>query len=270
MKLHCLTVTACLCVCALRGQAQTLTARPDTTQPTTVHYHFSQLKLNPDVSYHAPRLRMSVAAGMVAYGFAALTAHPLKELNRSTKAEIQEHADYTTTIDNHLQWAPAVAVYALNAVGIKGAHNFRDRSIIYGISCAIMAGSTRFLKTTTHEQRPDGSNYLSFPSGHTATAFAAAEFMRMEYKDVSPWYGFAGYAAAATTGALRMYNNRHWFSDVVAGAGIGILSTQAAYVLYPHVNRLLHPHAARNRMLMLPYYDPTWRTTGLSLVIAKN
>jgi membrane-associated phospholipid phosphatase len=105
--------------------------------------------------------------------------------------------------------------------------------------------STHLLKRATGVTRPDGTNALSFPSGHTATAFASAEFMRMEYKDVSPWYGIAGYAAAATTGYLRMYNNRHWLGDVLAGAGIGILSTQAAYFLYPKITSLLRKKTHR-------------------------
>ena len=63
--------------------------------------------------------------------------------------------------------------------------------------------------------------------------------MRQEYKDVSPWYGIAGYVAATTTGALRMFNNKHWFRDVVAGAGFGILSTQVAYVLAPVIIKKL-------------------------------
>ena len=85
------------------------------------------------------------------------------------------------------------------------------------------------VKKLTRQLRPDGSGYTSFPSGHTAEAFASAEFMRQEYKDVSPWYGIAGYAVATTTGILRLYNNKHWVRDVVAGAGFGILSTKLAY-----------------------------------------
>ena len=71
------------------------------------------------------------------------------------------------------------------------------------------------------------------------TAFAAAEFMRQEYKDVSPLYGIAGYGAATITGILRLYNNKHWVSDVVAGAGFGILSTRLAYWIYPVIKRKL-------------------------------
>jgi membrane-associated phospholipid phosphatase len=54
-----------------------------------------------------------------------------------------------------------------------------------------------------------------------------------EYKDVSIWYGISGYVVATGTGFFRMYNDRHWLTDVAAGAGIGILCTKTAYWLYP-------------------------------------
>jgi hypothetical protein len=70
----------------------------------------------------------------------------------------------------------------------------------------------------TRIERPDGSSYN--PSlGHTANAFASAEFLWQEYKDVI-WYGISGYIIASGTGVLRIYNNRHWLTDVAAGAGI--------------------------------------------------
>lgn len=57
--------------------------------------------------------------------------------------------------------------------------------------------------------------------------------MRLEYKAVSPWYGYSAYAAAAATGAIKIMENAHWLSDVLAGAGVGILSTRVAYYVYP-------------------------------------
>ena len=119
------------------------------------------------------------------------------------------------------------------------------------------------LKKITHQFRPDSSKNNSFPSGHTAEAFASAEFLRMEYKDVSTWYGVAGYAMAITTGYLRMYNNKHWFSDVVAGAGVGMISTKPAYWLYPKIQRKLFKDKPMNTMIM-PYYQN--RVGGFSLV----
>ena len=75
------------------------------------------------------------------------------------------------------------------------------------------------------------------PSGHTATAFAGAELLRLEYKEVSPWYGFAGYVVATATGTLRVLNNRHWVSDVVAGAGFGILSARLSYLIFNSIKK---------------------------------
>ena len=92
------------------------------------------------------------------------------------------------------------------------------------------------IKYTSKVQRPDGSSYNAFPSGHTATAFMNAEFLYQEYKHISPWYGVVGYSLATSVGALRMLNNRHWLTDVCAGAGIGILSTKMAYWVYPLLN----------------------------------
>jgi len=72
-------------------------------------------------------------------------------------------------------------------------------------------------------------------------AFAGAEFLAQEYSDKSPVYTIIGYGFAVTTGVFRMYNRDHWFSDVVAGAGFGILSTKAAYLIYPYLrNALTH------------------------------
>jgi membrane-associated phospholipid phosphatase len=157
----------------------------------------------------------------------------------NVKTEVRKKdPDFHTPFDNYLQYAPGLSVYALNAMGIKGKHNFKDRTLTYLLSSLISGVTVQSIKAVTKVRRPDGIGSNAFPSGHTATAFAGAEFLRQEYKDVSPWYGFAGYTAATATGILRMYNNKHWLRDVVAGAGFGILSTQIAYWLEPKVVKL--------------------------------
>lgn len=172
----------------------------------------------------------------IGYGFIALHPGNLQALNLSTKNEIREdHPFFHTHIDNYLQFSPAVAVIGLNLAGVHGKHSFKDELILYGISSIIMIGAVRSLKPLTHELRPDGSAYNSFPSGHTATAFAAAEWLRMEYGHKSPWIGISGYVVATSVGVLRVYNNRHWVSDVIAGAAIGFLSTRIAYAVYPWI-----------------------------------
>lgn len=84
----------------------------------------------------------------------------------------------------------------LNAFGVQGKNNLRERSLILATSYLIMSGTIFGLKSWTKIERPDGTSKNSFPSGHTATAFAGAEFLWQEYKDKSIWYGITGYAVA--------------------------------------------------------------------------
>lgn len=98
-------------------------------------------------------------------------------------------------------------------------------------SAALVTLSTRIIKPLAHEQRPDGSNYQSFPSGHTATAFMTATMLTKEYGHLSPWVGYGAYTVATATGVMRMMNNKHWMSDILAGAGFGIVGTEFGYWL---------------------------------------
>lgn len=140
--------------------------------------------------------------------------------------------DFKTSVDNYLMHAPIAIVYGLNIAGIKGKHDFKNRTLLLVKSEAIMLVLTYSFKSITNVRRPDDTDVESFPSGHTAQAFATATFMAKEYKDESVWYAVGAYGIATTVGAMRILNNRHWVSDVLAGAGIGILSTNLAYLTH--------------------------------------
>jgi hypothetical protein len=181
-----------------------------------------------------------IPSAMIAYGAFTLTNKDLKRVNLAVKNKLWEDRNdgngKRLHIDNFTLVAPALAVYGLSIAGVKGKNNLVDASIIYGMSHLIgQVLIVSNVKKLTSTMRPDSSNRLSFPSGHTAQAFISAEFLRREYKDVSPWIGVAGYAVAVGTGFLRMYNNKHWLNDVIAGAGVGILSTHISYWLYPKI-----------------------------------
>ncbi|WP_264529175.1 phosphatase PAP2 family protein [Flavobacterium sp. N502540] len=194
---------------------------------------------------------------LIGYGVIGLESDQLLSFNSQIKNEVTEDIDKKITIDDFSQYAPAASVYALNAFGVKGKNNIRDRSVIFVTSYVIMASTVLGLKSITHEERPDGSSKNSFPSGHTATAFAGAEFLWQEYKDKSIWYGIAGYAVATGTGLFRIYNNRHWLTDVAAGAGIGILSTKIAYWLNPYITKKLFKSSSENKStsMVMPFYN---------------
>lgn len=200
--------------------------------------------------------QLIIPAVLISYGVIGLGSDFLKSVNTEIREEVNENIDSKFTIDDFTLYLPAASIYGLSALGVKGKNNYRDKSIILATSTLIMGITVGTLKKTTKVERPDASSFDSFPSGHTAVAFMGAELMYQEYKDVSPWYGIAGYAVAAGTGAFRIYNNRHWLTDVVTGAGIGILSAKAAYWLYPAVNGLLSSKKHKNKKsVFVPYYD---------------
>lgn len=181
-----------------------------------------------------------VPSAMIGIGAFAFTSKGLKDLNLAMRERLWESRNdghgRQLHIDDATSVAPAIAVYGLNIAGVKGKNNLLDRSMM--LSMSYLIGHTLIvkpIKKLSKVIRPDSSNYYSFPSGHTAQAFISAEFLRQEYKHLSPWYGIAGYTAAIGTGFLRMYNNKHWFNDVIAGAGVGILSTRISYWLYPKI-----------------------------------
>lgn len=136
---------------------------------------------------------------------------------------------FRNTFDNYLQYAPAVATYGLKISGVKGRNKLPRTLLSHATSLVIMAALVNSIKYTARVERPDVSTRNSFPSGHTAMAFTNATFMHKEYGDVNPIYSVSGYAGATFVALGRSLNNRHWVPDILAGAGIGILSTQLGY-----------------------------------------
>lgn len=77
------------------------------------------------------------------------------------------------------------------------------------------------IKFASHRQRPDGSDYQSFPSGHAAVTFAAAEVIQ---RHLGWKRSVAAYAIASYVAASRLHDNRHYLSDVVFGAAVGSIA----------------------------------------------
>ena len=84
--------------------------------------------------------------------------------------------------------------------------------------------TTLALKYAIDKTRPDGSDNNSFPSGHTSVTFQAASFIHRRYGVA---YGLPAYALATYTGYTRIQADKHYLTDVLAGATIGLLSSYA-------------------------------------------
>ena len=148
------------------------------------------------------------------------------------KKNTQLLSDFKTGIDDYLQFFGPTATVGLKLAGYEGRSDWPRLLASAGLSYAIMAGFVNGIKYTAKEMRPDGSTANSWPSGHTATAFVGASLLHKEYGLTrSPWFSVAGYGMATATGVMRVLNNRHWISDVMSGAGIGILSTELGYAI---------------------------------------
>ncbi|MCX2584738.1 phosphatase PAP2 family protein [Pedobacter sp. MR22-3] len=140
--------------------------------------------------------------------------------------------------DDYLQYGPAITVLSLKLAGVKGKYTFKRTITSYAFSAVIMAALTNTLKYSSRINRPDGTARNSFPSGHTANAFMNATFLHQEYGNRSMMYSIGGYTSAALTATGRQLNNRHWVSDIFAGAAIGILSAEVGNYL---AGRLMKP-----------------------------
>jgi len=141
-------------------------------------------------------------------------------------------------LDSVLKWAPFASIFVFDALGCKMKNSFKRRVMLACLSEGIQAAITESLKKNIHEFRPQPSlSSQSFPSGHTATSFAGAEILRTELKTSHPVLAWSGYTVAVAAAVLRLYDNKHWFSDVTAGAAIGIISTQIAVALFDKLKR---------------------------------
>ena len=115
---------------------------------------------------------------------------------------------------------------------------------------AVSQGLTYALKYTTRRERPDGTGGYSFPSGHASVTFASATVLQrhLGWRASLPVYTVATYVAAS-----RLHENRHFLSDVVFGAGIGIVAGRTV---------TLH---GRNSWAVAPAAVPG----GVEIVVAK-
>jgi hypothetical protein len=205
-----------------------------------------------------------IPAVFIGYGIIGLESGQIKGFNAGISNEVTEDIDEKTSIDDFSQYTPVFSLYALSALGVKSKNNFKDKTIVLVTSYLLMGLTVNAFKQTASVERPDGTSLNSFPSGHTATAFMGAELMMQEFKDESVWYGISGYVVATGTGLFRMYNNRHWLSDVVAGAGIGIVSAKAGYWLFPYVSKIFKSNKnKKSQAIFVPNYNGKQMGFGL-------
>ena len=140
----------------------------------------------------------------------------------------QRHSD---RLDNILRLVPLTTLYTMRVAGVENNYSWQQSVAANVVALGVTYGVTQSLKLVVDEERPDGSDYKSFPSGHAAIAFAGAHSLHKEYGHLSPWVSVAGY---------RIAKDRHHWYDVAAGAAIGLATSELSYQLSKRLFRSDH------------------------------
>ena len=190
---------------------------------------------------------------------------PMRGVNLAIKDGLyQASQGVKLHFDDYVQYVPVALYLTLDFMGLKAKHSFGERLAVGVVTYISVTALSQSIKYIVREPRPDTGTRNSFPSGHTMTAFAGAELVRSEYG----WgAGMGAYALAATVGFMRMYNGRHWFNDVLAGAGFGILSARIGYWMLPLSREIFKIPRKGQAFIATPTYHAHTKSFGMSCAI---
>ena len=176
---------------------------------------------------------------------------------------IQRGLNFNTRAEDFLQFAPIGVLGFADMIGLKTTSNLKKQAKDIALITAANYIVVKTLKIATNETRPNGSKN-SFPSGHTSNAFALAGILRHELKGSHPVLSYSGYLFATTTGAFRVLNNKHWVSDVLVGAGVGMLVTDMFYKIQGN-----HTATHKKEKKVSSIFVPTFKekTVGISGIL---
>lgn len=159
------------------------------------------------------------------------TKYGLQKLARSFVADT-----FRTHVDDYIHYAPILMMYTADLFKVPAKNTVWNQTKYLIISEAITSGIVWSLKIGLGIQRPNNGTYNAYPSGHTSQAFVQSQVLYNEFRETAPLLAASGHLFSIATGALRVLNNRHWVPDVLLGAGIGILVTNAVYYFEPLKN----------------------------------
>jgi hypothetical protein len=194
-------------------------SKPPTPPHTGVRALLDGLRLDVKNLPSKPNLYIGLTGGAL-----ALAVHPI---DQDVNAKLRSYIDAVDDIfaagkyygGTPVQIALSVGTYAFGRVfdEPKVSHLGMDLLRAQLISELLVQP----LKFATHRQRPDASNFQSFPSGHAAVTFAGATVIErhLGWKKAALVYGVASYVAAS-----RLHDNVHYASDVVFGAALGAIA----------------------------------------------
>jgi membrane-associated phospholipid phosphatase len=148
-------------------------------------------------------------------------------------------------------------------VGVLGAETLLDSLI-----------TVEVLKTIAGRNRPDASHEPGhffdggdgFPSGHTIESWSLASLVAHEYGRGSKIVPIVAYSLATVVSASRFAAQKHYASDIMAGAAMGWFIGR--FVYQTHMNHAIHKHGWLQPQIQ-PEFNPATRTYAAALVFSK-
>ena len=175
---------------------------------------------------------------LLAYGTSKPIVSAIGRFDRDLRDKIAtRHPSFSYRADDWLQWAPSASVYAMDAAGVKTKHRFGEHLLLDAGSILITGGAGFVMRRVSEQIKGFEIVDTQFPSGHTANAFRGAEILRQELSGRHPLLQWSGYLVAGLVAGSRLMRGEHYLSEVVAGAGLGILSTKITYGLFHRIKR---------------------------------
>jgi len=201
-------------------------------------------------------------ASLITLGFILNKSAFEKDLHKNILKTVK--TDFHTNVDDYLVLSPAAIALAANFAGVEAKNHWFDqgKNVFFATTSTYLI--TNGLKRLIHKTRPNGSNADSMPSGHTSMSFAASTVLYEEYKNTNSAIAYSGFATSSAVVYFRMANNKHWVSDTLVGAGIGMAVAKLVYLIEPLKN--FNPFKNTRGITLFP----TVNDDGFSLAFTKQ
>ncbi|MEJ8758458.1 phosphatase PAP2 family protein [Pontibacter sp. H259] len=211
-------------------KVSTIDAAADTVYPGQKK-PFTEAQLREGSNKRYLKRAVIPAAALIGAGLYTMQDNGFFSSHDARDARNQHTPKFSTKLDDYLFFVPIAYMYGFNAFSSQNRHDIRRQTGLLLASGALTTAIVFPVKKLTDIDRPNGDP-TAFPSGHTAYAFTIATIVDKEFRHKSPWISVGSYTIASATGVMRVLNNEHWMADVLAGAGVGILSVNTVYWLH--------------------------------------
>ena len=189
----------------------------------------------PPNNYLKPK-GLIIPGAFLLYGGLKPIIKGIPRLDNKIMSNIQEnYPGFHSTAADYLMWVPSASVYTLDAFQVRTKHSFKEHLILEAGSVLVTGALGLGMRKISENIKAYNSANTQFPSGHTANAFRGAELLHQELKFNNPILSYSGYIVATGVGLLRIYSKKHYLSEVIAGAGLGILSTKLTYWIFEKI-----------------------------------